>query len=241
MKKKVLGICGIETTFNKDHTFRKYSSTFVNNLLTYRKDHKKTEAVEIIDCRGHVDADNPMESLMIDVESRGPVDVLIISCHSDWEGLYIFSKTRRELDFSARYIEEGFDWERFKFNSGGCIRLWGCQTAGKAGRLFDHSIAQTMSNGTGVTVYAFTSRSSQRQRPDGGFIMVPDNRRTVELRPERREYQSGGDHSGPGSSSEKDAVVLCPVRIHDRSIEMEQGLSSENIHRDQNADQEPEI
>jgi hypothetical protein len=232
--RQVLGIGAIESVFDDDHKFKKYSSTFVNNLLTYRKDHKKTESVQIIDCRGHVDADNPIESMVCDIESRGPIDSLIFSCHSDSCGLYIFSKTRRELSESARYLYEEFDWKRFKFTPHGIIRLWGCNTGrGK------ESIAQIIADKTGVPVYAFTSRSSQRKRPDGGFVQVPDNKKTVIF--EGRQDRFGGDHIGARPGAEKNSVVLRSVCLYDSSFEMEQGLSLEDFYRDQDADQEPKI
>jgi len=179
--KKILGIGSIESVFDEDHDFKKYSSTFVNNLITYKSDHKD-EDVHIIDCRDHVKADNPIESMMSAVLSHGVIDGLIISSHSDWFGLYIFSKTRKELSEDRRYLLPEFDWRRFKFSPNAYVRLWGCQTAGRNGVLIKDSIAQIISDETQRLVYAFTSRSSQR-KVGKRFVQIPDNKKTVILKP----------------------------------------------------------
>jgi hypothetical protein len=166
-RKKVLYIGAIESRYDNGE-FKKYSWTFVNNALTYKKDHPH-EDVYIIDCRDHVDAPNPIESMMAEVDVVGPVYRLIISSHSDWESLYIFSQTRKELDGSARFLSETFNWKRFWLTVDGEIRLDGCQTAGRAGVELEKCIAQTIADETGRNVYGFVSRSSQLKRKDGGF------------------------------------------------------------------------
>lgn len=160
-------IGAIESVYENGE-FKKYSWTFVNNALTYKKDHPD-EDVHIIDCRDHVDAPNPIESMMGEVDTVGPVYRLIISSHSDWESLYIFSQTRKELCGSARFLSEDFDWRRFWLTENGAIRLDGCQTAGSSGIAMEKCIAQTIADGTGRNVYGFRSRSSQHKRKDGGF------------------------------------------------------------------------
>lgn len=174
--KKIVGIGSIEVYNSKK------SSTFVNNLITYKSDHKD-EDVHIIDCRDHVEAANPIESMMKAILNHGVIDGLIISSHSDWEGLYIFSKSRKELPESHRYLLPEFEWNRFKFGPDGYTKLLGCQTCGKAGVILEESIAQTIADKTQRIVYAFSSRSSQRMTKDRKFYQIPDNKKTIVIKP----------------------------------------------------------
>jgi hypothetical protein len=50
----------------------------------------------------------------------------------------------------------------------------GCQTGGQEGKKWPLSMAQDIANKTKVPVWAFTSKSSQKQRKDGQYIMVPE-------------------------------------------------------------------
>jgi hypothetical protein len=111
------------------------------------------------------------------------MDQLLISCHSDPEGLYLFSHIRRELEEDDRYITLKRDWSKIKFTPGAVITLLGCQTAGQDGMALKECIAQTIADETGVKVIGFTSKSSQKKRKDGGYEQVPENGKYVMVMP----------------------------------------------------------
>lgn len=182
-KKRAIAIGAIETVRDAQGHVKKLSVTFLNNANTWAKDHPEFDT-RVLDCRAFKDLPSPMKGLW-DELAKEPLDALFISSHSDWEGLYIFSKIRRELAEEDRYFVLGNDWAGVKFNPGAYIVLSGCQAGGRDGVRLDDSIAATIANKTGVSVWAFLTKSSQKKRPDGGYEQKPDRGRLVEFVPER--------------------------------------------------------
>jgi hypothetical protein len=176
----------IETVRNKNGQVTKLSCTFVNNCNTWEKDNAAEYETAVIDCRTLKDSPHPMTCLWKAIGSiygdKG-IDCLFISCHSDWEGLYIFSKIRKELGEEDRYVTVNRDWSTIKFNPGANIYIAGCQAGGRYGKKWPTSIAQLIANSSGATVYAFASRSAQRKRQDGGFEQQPDTGTYIEFTP----------------------------------------------------------
>ena len=174
--KTAIALAGLETIKDKEGHPKYFADTFMNNTRTWKKDHPEFET-KLLDCRDYREMSSPMKVLWADLEDvyadRG-LDRLVISCHSDWEGLYLFSKYRKELGEDDRYITVNRDWSGIKFNSGASIYIYGCQAGGRFGKKMSACIAQTIADSACVKVYAFMSRSSQRRRPDGGYEQRPD-------------------------------------------------------------------
>ena len=185
-KKNALAIAGIETIRNRQGHVMKLSCTFVNNANTWAKDNDADYETAVIDCRTFKDEPSPMSALWAFIGSvygdKG-IDRLFISSHSDPDGLYLFSKIRKELGEEDRYITLSRDWSKLKFNPGASIWLHGCQAGGKYGKKHAVCIAQTIANSSGATVHAFVSRSAQQRRPDGGFFQRPDIGGAVKFEP----------------------------------------------------------
>jgi len=171
---KAVCIAGLETIKDKKTNKVKYfSDTFLNNIRTWVKENKDCDS-KILDARDYKDLNDPMLALFNDIKSVQGLDRLIITCHSDWEGLYIISKYRKgEIPDSHRYVEYYTEWEGFNFNPNAEIWLMGCQAGGRFGKKWDMCIAQDIANKTNTTVMAYASRSSQRYI-DGGYRQVPD-------------------------------------------------------------------
>lgn len=185
--KNAVTIAAIETVRDKDGKVKKLSVTFINNCLTWMADHRTTHTTKLIDCRDFINLSCPMDGLwdaLAHAYGDKGIDYLFISCHSDWEGLYIFSKIRKELPEYDRYITVERAWDKIKFNPGAVIELSGCQTAGRDGKKIPNTIAQIISNKSGVKVLGFTVRSSQKRRKDGGYYQKPEKGGYVELLPE---------------------------------------------------------
>lgn len=174
-KKKVVCIAGLETVRNKTTGEVKYfADTFMNNIRTWVKEHKDCEC-KVLDARDYCNLQDPMAKLWHDIKkSFDSLDKIVISSHSDWEGLYIISKYRKgQIPDSARYIEYYTDWSEFSFNESSEIWLIGCQSGGRFGEKWPKCIAQDIANKTNTSVYAYASRSSQ-QYVNGGYRQVPD-------------------------------------------------------------------
>jgi hypothetical protein len=189
--KNAVAIAGIETVRDKEGHVLKLSVTFLNNMETWARDRKRTHRTKILDCRTFKDEVSPMSSLwecMKTAFGGQGIDHLVISSHSDWEGLYLFSKIRKELGEEDRYITLERDWAGLVFNPGACIELQGCQTGGKDGVRLNGSIAQVIANKTKVCVHGFTCRTSQKRRADGGYIQVPDRGLTSVFIPQAEIY-----------------------------------------------------
>lgn len=185
-KKNAVAIAAIETVRDKQGKVIKLSVTFLNNMQTWEKDRRKTHNTKILDCRAYKDDPSPMGGLwraLAEAYGDKGIDKLVISCHSDWEGLYIFSKIRKELGEEDRYITLFREWGEIKFNPGASIELHGCQTGGREGKIIPDSIAQTIANKSGVSVWGYLYRSSQKQRPDGGYIQKPERGGLTEFVP----------------------------------------------------------
>lgn len=183
----IVGVGGIETIRDKDGHVKKLSCTFMNNVLTVKRDNDDCN-FKSIDCRDYLKDSSPMTGLwgaIAGAYGDKGIDSLFISCHSDWEGLYLFSKVRKELGEEDRYITINRDWSGLKFNPGATIRLAGCQAGGRFGKKWPTSIAQLISNKAGVKVFAFASRSSQRIRRDGWYEQHPDTGKYIEFTPEK--------------------------------------------------------
>jgi hypothetical protein len=172
--KNAIAIGAIETIRDSNGQVKKLSWTFVNNMLTWKKDHAATHNTEILDCRDYKDCSNPMGSLFKDLHHKGGIDEIIISCHSDWTNLYIFSRIRSELADDYRFITPNTSWNGIEFNPGAKIVLQGCQAGGIDGKRMESSIAQYIADASGVHVLAFLCKSSQHRRKDGGYEQVPD-------------------------------------------------------------------
>ena len=185
-KKNALAIAGIETIRNRQGVVMKLSCTFVNNANTWAKDNDADYETAVIDCRTFKDEPSPMSALWAFISSvygdKG-IDRLFITAHSDPDGLYLFSKIRKELGEEDRYITLSRDWSKLKFNSGASIWIASCQAGGKYGKKYPACIAQTIANSSGATVHAFVSRSAQQRRPDGGFFQRPDIGGAVKFEP----------------------------------------------------------
>jgi hypothetical protein len=194
--KNAVTIAAIETVRDKDGKVKKLSVTFINNCLTWMADHRSTHTTKLLECRDFKDCPSPMdklwEALAYAYGDKG-IDYLYISMHSDWEGLYIFSKIRKELSEYDRYITPDRSWEKIKFNPGAIIELSGCQTAGRDGKRIPNTIAQIIANKSGVKVLGFTVRSSQKRRKDGGYFQKPEKGGYIELTPERADNSGGKD------------------------------------------------
>lgn len=189
MPRIAIALAGLETIKDKNGHPKYFAETFVNNTKTWKKDHR-TLVVKLMDCRDYREMASPMTALWADLEdisAQKGLDVLMITCHSDWEGLYLFSKYRKELSEDDRYITVNRSWSGIKFNPGAAIYLHGCQAGGRFGEKWPECIAQTIANSAKVKVYAYASRSSQRRRKDGGFWQKPDIGGFIEFTPDVKE------------------------------------------------------
>lgn len=174
-KRNVVAIAGLETIKDKKTDKVKFfADTFLDNIKTWVKDYPN-DAVKILDARTYKDHLTPMDDMWLDIKIIPNIDLMLFSCHSDWEGLYIFSKYRRgEIEDCHRYIEYTTSWNGIAWSKNAHIKIMGCQAGGRFGKKWDNSIAQDIANKTDTTVWAFCSKSSQRKRKDGGYVQIPD-------------------------------------------------------------------
>ena len=173
--KNAVTICGLETIRPKpDHII--HADTFFDVAQTYKHDNPR-DHYTILDARRFMENDDPLGSLwlaLIDLSKKTHLNVLNYAGHSSDEGLYVFSKYRNELEDCYRVINMDTVWNEIQFAEGAEIRLMGCQTGGQEGKKWPVCMAQDIANKTLVTVWAFTSKSAQKRRKDGHYIMVPD-------------------------------------------------------------------
>lgn len=188
--KNFVVIAGIETQRDSMGNVKKLSQTFMNNARTFAKDYPNDNVV-IIDCQKYVFEDDPIDAMWSDVASAfgasshnglSCIDGLFYNGHSSPDMLFVFSKIRTELPNSNRYLDKHFKYVA-PYNPNCWIYLLGCQAAGRDGRIVKDSIAQTIANKTGCTVLAYTSRTSQQKRLDGGFVQVPEKGGLVKIEP----------------------------------------------------------
>lgn len=168
----VVAIVGLETIKDKEGHIKYYAETFMNNVHTWHKNNPKDNLI-ILDGRNYVNEKTPLSKLWEDIAfaHKDGIDLIIYSGHSDYERLYWLSKTRPDLDATEKFIENN-KWG-FNFTKGAFIKIEGCQAGGVDGVKWPVCIAQTIANNSGVTVLAFTSKSSQQMR-HGGYYQIPD-------------------------------------------------------------------
>lgn len=173
MKPFAVAIAGLETVF-KNGKITHFSHAFLNNCETWKKELSKTHDVALFDARVFRNTDNPIGDIFHTLSMiKRPIDKMLISCHSDWEGLYIISKYRKgSIPDTFRYIEKDqAEWDMVNFTDEATIELDGCRAGGN-GKKDSKSIAQNIANITGASVFAFTSKSSQKL-VNGGYRQVP--------------------------------------------------------------------
>jgi hypothetical protein len=175
MKRKVIAIAGIETIRDAQDKVLKFSVTFINNITTWVRDHPKDDVV-LLDARKYVECKDPIASLWHDVQTLQlhGLDLLLYSGHSDPDNLYVFSRTRTDLEDSCRFLSASSIWEA-PYTDHAEIKLMGCQTAGRDGHRLDVCVAQGIADATQHAVWGFVSKSSQQKR-NKGYYMVPDDK-----------------------------------------------------------------
>lgn len=170
-----IAVAGLEA--RKGHKNKpKLYWTFYNNCMTWVRD-QKDHHVRIIDMRNFWDKEDPMQAFFQHLRevtfAHGPIGQMMISSHSDWEGLYLISKCRTELSEPARYILPDTRWDGVLFAENAKIWLQGCQTAGQRGERMAECICQNIADSTKTTVYGYACKAAQKMR-NGGFYPVPD-------------------------------------------------------------------
>jgi hypothetical protein len=177
--KNAVAILGLDV-IHKEGKPDRYSSVFWDNLTTWRKDNRGTYNLRIFDLRDYLKAASPVSAMLNELlEQCRLIDCLLIASHSDPEGLYLLSKTRKELKQKERYIlADDPVWDHIALADDAKIYLMGCQAGGMHGQKFARSIAQDIANHTDRSTYAFVYKSSQQKRADGGY----------EQRPEKGDY-----------------------------------------------------
>ena len=182
--KLCIAIAGLETRKTKQGRI-KHCWTFYNNCMTWVKDLKGNH-VRIVDARDFVEDPHPIRSIMSHLGGicfdHGPIDKLMISSHSDWEGLYIISKSRTNLPEPDRYILPYTKWDGIEFSPDAAICLQGCQTAGQRGNKMKECICQDLADNTDVLVYGYACKAAQKLR-NGGYYPVPDIGGLIEFKP----------------------------------------------------------
>jgi hypothetical protein len=190
MSRNIVVIAGIETVRDKDGTVKKFSQAFMNNARTIKKD-LKDDNVVIVDARDFVNETSPIDALWDAVVTAhtGLIDEIFYTGHSDPEGLYVFSKVRKELPEGSRYLTAFFHWEA-PLSEDGCFRFNGCQAGGMDGVKFPNSLAQIVADRTRHVVWAYTSKSAQIRRQDGGYEQRPDIKGFVKFTPRPKSVDS---------------------------------------------------
>ena len=183
-KKYAIALAGLETIKRDDGSIKHFSQTFLNNVLTFKKDNHDKD-VEIIDARDFWEFPKPMsalwERLRVLSEDR-PIDLLMISSHSGPEQLYIFSKVRKDVPEEERYFCMTDEWEDVEFSKGAKIELQGCQTAGMHGEKFVASIAQSIADATRVSTYGHLWKTSQKKIGEK-YYQIPEHGKLVKCDP----------------------------------------------------------
>ena len=183
-KQYAIALAGLETIKRDDGSIKHFSQTFLNNVLTFKKDNAHMD-VEIVDARDFWEFPKPMsalwERLRVLSEDR-PIDLLMISSHSGPEQLYFFSKVRKDVPEEERYFCMTDKWEDIEFSKDAKIELHGCQAAGMHGEKFVASIAQSIADATKVPTYGYLWKTSQKKIGDK-FYQVPDHGKLVKCDP----------------------------------------------------------
>jgi hypothetical protein len=181
-----VAICGIETIRNDEGKVLKFSDTFLNNLLTYKKENP-IEAIKVIDARKYVKSHEPINDVWKEVcASFDKIDKLIYSGHSSPESLICFSHVRLELTLEQRYFRASFDYKA-PFADKASFYIYGCQAGGDGeGHISSSSLAQIIANKINRKVYAYISKSYQKEGPKGVYHQVSDDKiGLVEFHPEK--------------------------------------------------------
>jgi hypothetical protein len=174
-KLNVVAICGVETIRDASGHVKKYSDTFLDNLETYKKENPIEDLV-IIDARKYVNNPNPIASIWKTVASSFTVlDKFIYSGHSSTESLICFSHVRTELTVEERYFRASFDYKA-PWSKDATFFIYGCQAGGTNAVKSETSIAQIIANKIERTVYAYTSKSYQKEAPKGVYHQVSDDK-----------------------------------------------------------------
>ena len=169
----VIAIVGLESIKDADGNVKYFAETFLNNIKTWRRDNPDAE-IKIFDGRSYSVLNTPVSSLWKDIANaygEKGIDQILYSGHSDSDKLYWISKARHDLPDTERFLWER-DWN-FTYNKDASIKLMGCQTGGQEGKKWPKCIAQSIADSSGVIVWGFTSKSSQKKR-DGGYYQTPD-------------------------------------------------------------------
>jgi hypothetical protein len=177
--KKAVGIAGLETIKDKKGK-TKHAVTFLNNFDTWKKEHPKFN-LTVLDARSFKELPDPMAAIWDALRAIGQIDMLLYSGHSDSETLYVISRYRQELEDSQRFIDFDSDWSGVKFSTDAKIYLEGCQAGGQNGKKFDVCIAQNIADKTGVKVFAYVWKSSQKEKGREKYYQLPEHGGFVEF------------------------------------------------------------
>jgi hypothetical protein len=116
-KPYTIALVGLETIKNDDGSVKHFSDTFLDNTITYRKDHPE-ENVEIIDARDFREKPKPMSAIwerLAALSEEEPIHKLLYSGHSGSTQLYFFSKVRQDVPENERYFNQDDDWQKYIF------------------------------------------------------------------------------------------------------------------------------
>ena len=172
--KNVVAIASVETIRYPNGRVKKYSDTFLDNMLTYKHENPKENLV-IIDARKYIKKENPIEAIWkAVVESFPTIDKLIYSGHSSTESLICFSHVRTELSIEERYFRAGFHYTA-PWSDNAEFYIYGCRAGGDGQKASD-SIAQVIANKINKKVWAFINRSYQKEGPKGHYHQVSDDK-----------------------------------------------------------------
>lgn len=175
MSKNIVIMLGIETIRDDMGNVVKYSDTFLDNALTFKKENKK-DNIRILDARSFVDEIDPIESLWkAAISSLAVIDKLVYYGHSSPESLICFSHVRTELPIEKRYFRDSFHYTG-SFSKGANFTIYGCQAGGTEQKKDLESIAQVIANKIQRKVYAYTSKSYQIEKPKGSYYQISDDK-----------------------------------------------------------------
>lgn len=179
-QKRVVILVGLETIKNPDGSVKFHADTFWDNACTWKHEHLNNKNnpeydLKILDARNYKDLKDPIASIW-DELMKDKIDLLFYFGHSDDTILYLISRYRLELENHQRFIDFYTDWTSLVFNEGAEIYLCGCHAGGREGKKFDVCIAQDVANKTKVNVFAYVSKSYQKEGPKNHFHQVSDDK-----------------------------------------------------------------
>ena len=184
--RNVAAIVGSDVSSN-DNVFKSDIETF--------KDDNKNDNIKVYYAWEYESWDE-IKSAISDDFGNEKIDALVIAAHSSVDEI-ILSNDYKRPGRPNIYIKSNTSWRGLKFSKDANIRIMGCNAGGMAGQankkavmnldengdfvsysgeLVDvKSIAQVIANKTGVTVWAFTNYSSQKEI-NGGYYQVAVDR-----------------------------------------------------------------